>query len=90
MCSAASFDLIFVVMAESFTKFPGCERSVSESLSAITAVEANRAQTANVVSTIFDFSLILEVFSFCRRQTGTTILRFDEHTICTLSYISQK
>ena len=56
MCYAASFDLIFVVMAESFTKCPGCERSVSESLlSAITAVEANRAQRANVVSTIFDF-----------------------------------
>src|ERR1700682_2778110 len=31
MCSAASLVLIFVVIAESFTKAFGCERSVSES-----------------------------------------------------------
>src|SRR5450631_3041030 len=48
--SEASLVLIAVVIAESFTKASGCERSASESLSARAAAEPSKPQNATVVS----------------------------------------
>src|SRR6185312_13406360 len=53
MCSAASWALIFVVIAESFTNAGGCERSASESSAArITAGPSSVPKTTQVVANV--------------------------------------
>src|SRR5271165_2669798 len=58
MCSAASFDLILVVMTESFTKAAGCERSVSASSAASAMTGADRLAMTRRVVTILDFMAV--------------------------------
>src|ERR1700680_2771229 len=94
-CSAASLVLIFVVMAESLTNAPGCERSLSESSSAKATTDPRNAQSVNpaiiylvfIISPLFgnmSMNPVLDVLSV--RQGGGDSLRRIRSVICTLAY----
>src|SRR5579863_310154 len=58
MCSAASLVLTAVVMAESFTKVTGCERSVSESWATTTAAGASNVPKSTQLIANVDFMFV--------------------------------
>src|ERR1035438_3377188 len=84
MCSAASFDFTFVVMTESFTKAPGCERSASESSAARARTGTDNVAMTNKAVTIFDFKI------FPCEQLKHPSLPIKHATFCLLPHRPKK